>query len=315
MKLESSIVSKHQHRSALRPKVRVESLGVSGDYIEGGVTGLESAIGAVDRCFSNSAYSKDDVDLIIFCGVYRAGFVFEPAIAAMLAREARIGGAGASRATQKQIFAFDVFNGAAGFLSACGIGAQMISAGQAKTALIVAAETKAGMEDSFSRSRGIAETASAALLEQSSSEGPGFESFMFRNFRQYQNSFTSRGWAKPGRPELRYQSNGDIAEAYLAAIAQIVPDFQANERFDLSKVSFVLGPQLGKNFSHRLSKVLDLPAERLVDVGREDEDLFTSSFSYGLHYLERNRLAKPGNLVLTLSVGLGVQVGCATYRF
>jgi 3-oxoacyl-[acyl-carrier-protein] synthase III len=314
MKIESSVVSKHQHRG-LRPKVRVESLGISADCIKGRLEGLESAIRAVDHCFSRSVYSKADVDLIIFCGVYRAGFVFEPAIAAMLAREAGIGGANESRAAQKQIFAFDVFNGAAGFLSACGIVAQMISAAQAKTALIVAAETKAGMEDSFSRSRGIAETASAALLVQSSSEGPGFESFMFRNFNQFQHCFTSRGWAKPGRPELRYQSSGDIAEAYLAAIAQTVPDFQANERCDLSTVSFILGPQLGRKFSHRLSKILNVPADYLVDLGRGDEELFTSSFSYGLHHLERNGLVKPGDLALSLSVGPGVQVGCATYRF
>jgi 3-oxoacyl-[acyl-carrier-protein] synthase III len=312
MKLEHNGIVKHAH--GLRPKVRVESFGVSGDYTGRGATGIDSAKRAIDHCFSRSGYRRDDVDIVIFCGVYRAGFVFEPAIAAMLAREAGIVH-GTAAARRKPIFAFDIFNGATGFLSACGVAAQMISSGKARTALVVASESEGDLKDESAKLRGIAETASAALLDKSSSEGPGFESFMFRNFLRYQHYFSSRLWVQPGRTEIRYQSNGDISAAYLQAISETLPEFVARERFDLSKVSYILGPQLGNEFSLKLSKLLNVGPENFVDVGRENADLYTSSFSYALQYLEENRLTKAGDLALTLSVGPGVQVGCATYRF
>jgi 3-oxoacyl-[acyl-carrier-protein] synthase III len=315
MAIDQIGVRNRNHGAGMRPKVRVESFGISGDYTGCEAAGIESAKRAIEHCFSRSAYRREDVDLVLFCGVYRAGFVFEPAIAALLAREVGIThdtGAGGGR---KPIFAFDVFNGSSGFLSACGIAAQMISSGKGKTALIVASESKGSLNDDSAKMRKIAETASAALLDQSSSEGPGFESFLFRNFPQYQHYFTSRLWVEPGVTEIRYQTNGDISEAYLQAISQTLPDFQARERLDLSTVAFVLGPQLGNGFSRKLSDLLKVSPKHFVDVGREDADLYTSSFSYALHYLEENQLTKPGDLVLTLSVGPGVQVGCATYRF
>jgi len=297
-----------------QPKVRVESVGVIAGWSRGR-TDIESAKNAIDDCFDKSSYTKEQIELVVFCGVYRSGFVFEPAIASLLAWEVGIATEDRSDTAPKRAFAFDVFNGALGFLSACSIAAQMITAGSYSTALIAASEGEGDLELGYMNLRGVTETASAVVLDQSKGEGPGFEAFLFRNFPEFQHAGAARLWVRPGKTELRYKTNGKILEAYLECIQRTLADFLARERLDLSQIAFILGPQLGPRFSRRLSSVFNFPESRIVDIGRDGEDLFTSSFPYALHHLHEKRLVKPDDLTLVVAVGPGIQVGCATYRF
>jgi 3-oxoacyl-[acyl-carrier-protein] synthase III len=298
-----------------RPKVRVESVGMMTRDSRARMTDIESAKNAIDHCLCRSGYTREQIDLVVFCGVYRSGFVFEPAIASLLACEAGIANEAGSDTASKRAFAFDVFNGALGFLSACTIAAQMIAAGSYRTALIVASETDGDLEDGAMNFRGVTKTASAVILDQSKGEGPGFEAFSFRNFPEYEHAFEARAWVRPGKTELRYKTSGDIHEAYLECIERAVPDFLARERLELSQIAFILGPQLGPGFSRRLGSVFNFPENRIVDIGRDGEDLFTSSFPYALHHLYEKGLVRPGDLALAVAVGPGIQVGCAAYRF
>jgi 3-oxoacyl-[acyl-carrier-protein] synthase III len=296
-----------------RSKVRVESIGAVPDGLSSRMTDREAAKRAVEYCLSKSVYKKEEIDLVVFCGVYRSDFVFEPAIATLIAREVGIGSERCSEDWRGRAFAFDVFNGALGFLTACVISAQMIETGQYKTALIVASE--GGLDNESMRLRGITETASAAILDAAKGDGAGFEAFSFQNFPKYEQAFVSQLWVQPGKAELRYEASGDISDAYLECIGEGVAKFLARQQIDLSLLSFIIGPQLGSNFSRRLSTLLDFPENQIVSVGGDGADLFTSSFSYGMHYLEERGRVRSGDLALTVAVGPGLQVGCATYRF
>ncbi|MFY9767613.1 MAG: 3-oxoacyl-[acyl-carrier-protein] synthase III C-terminal domain-containing protein, partial [Mycobacterium sp.] len=63
-----------------------------------------------------------------------------------------------------------------------------------------------------------------------------------------------------------------------------------------------------------LAARLNIPSSRFVDLAAES-DPFSSCLPYGLQQAWRHKLVKSGDIGLIVTVGSGVQVGCATYRF
>jgi 3-oxoacyl-[acyl-carrier-protein] synthase III len=76
----------------------------------------------------------------------------------------------------------------------------------------------------------------------------------------------------------------------------------------------VFPPYLTDADRAELAARLNIPSSRFVDLGAE-ADPFSSCLPYGLQQARRQGLVKPGDIGLIVSVGSGVQVGCATYRF
>ncbi len=304
------------HRANGDATVRVESVGLPGHWPTNSQNDIELAKEAMENCLATSVYDKTEIDLVIYCGVYRSGFVFEPAIASLLAGELGIGtescrkeGCGAKS------FAFDVFNGAAGFLWSCNIAAQLIAQGLYKTAMIVASEFPDSYEPQSRSRRGIAKTASATILDRTESDGPGFRNFMFHNFYEYHDAFSARLWVQPGKSEVRFMSSGNLEDTYVECIRRSLCLFQTQSGMDVAEANYILGPQMGSAFARAMSEVTGLPASRIVDVAKESGDLFTSSFAYSMHHLRQSGLVKPGDNGIVIAAGPGVQMGCASYRF
>ena len=65
----------------------------------------------------------------------------------------------------------------------------------------------------------------------------------------------------------------------------------------------------------KLPNVLGVEPPRFVAVARPKADLFTSALPYSLEYLQREKLAKPGQVGLVIHAASGLQVGCAIYYF
>ena len=73
-------------------------------------------------------------------------------------------------------------------------------------------------------------------------------------------------------------------------------------------------PQLSDADRTELATRLNIPSSRFVDLAAE-ADPFSSSLPYGLQHARRNNLVGSGDIGLIVTVGSGVQIGCATYRF
>jgi 3-oxoacyl-[acyl-carrier-protein] synthase III len=123
------------------PRVRIEGVGTAPaeESALGRVVGL--AVQAATACLDHSGLDRAELGLMIYAGVYRDDFISEPAIAALVAGELGVNDDIESPDGRKTI-AFDVLNGAVGFLNACQVGVQMIGAGKAEHAMVVAAETE-----------------------------------------------------------------------------------------------------------------------------------------------------------------------------
>ena len=64
-----------------------------------------------------------------------------------------------------------------------------------------------------------------------------------------------------------------------------------------------------------MSKKLTLSVGRFIDVVGNGPDYFSSSIPYAFEHAFRENLVNPGDIGLVISVGSGIQIGCAVYYF
>ena len=86
------------------------------------------------------------------------------------------------------------------------------------------------------------------------------------------------------------------------------------EGLEAADIAAVFPPHLAAPDLTEMARRINIPRARLVEVAA-DADLFTSSVPYALDHALRHQQVKPGDIGLIVSVGSGIQVGCATYRF
>ena len=80
-------------------------------------------------------------------------------------------------------------------------------------------------------------------------------------------------------------------------------------------IKVILPPQISSSFISKLSDQMNVPKDKFVDIVQGGKDLFTSSLPYALDYVKEHHLADEGDVGLIISIGTGIQVGCAVYYF
>lgn len=260
------------------------------------------------QCLTRVGLTAEEVDVLIYCGIYRDRCLSEPAVAAMLAGE--LGFAPAAYAGASQ-FAFDLSDGAVGFFKACHCAAQMIDAGQARRVLVVTAEFQGDPAVVNDGARAIANGAAAALVEQSDDGRSGLECFSWRLFAEHSDLRTSSCLRTNGSTYLsvKQAANYDAAADRCAAAA--VEQFAQSKpgRIDWCLPLGLKGPLLAAALNG-----LGLPPERVVAPCTSESDPFTCAFAHGWRAIEHLREVQPGQRVLALQVAAGLRVGCLLYR-
>ena len=315
----ASGVRRHEPRSRASrprteaPRIRIASVG-SVRPSPGTNDSLRLLRLAATDCLAHSSYRPDDIGLLIHAGVYRNGFVCEPAVAAMLAGELAMNPTPPST-DGPYTLAFDVLNGAVGFLSACHVAVQMLRAGKARTAMIAAAEIENNLAHFPEELLGLEEAGSAVLLDAAPENGTGFGSFAFRSFPQYVDAFTAHCTNKNGKAYLQVASDARLERYYLEGIRTTVDDLLRQEGLDLSRISTILPPQRSASFLAGVSEALNVSRDRFVEIPDHEGDLYTSSLPFAFQALECDQRVRSGDIGLLIAAGSGVQVGCALYYF
>jgi acyl transferase domain-containing protein/3-hydroxy-3-methylglutaryl CoA synthase len=294
-------------RVARRQRARIESVGALPLTGSPGHSALNMAVTAARRCLERSRYATGDIDLLIYTGVYRDEFLCEPAMAALVANELEMN-ADAGPADKKTL-AFDVLNGGLGFLNACWAASEMLLARRFGNALVVAAEIENNRAVRPQALLGLCETASSIVLDVDEEGASGFGRFLFHYETDKLGAFASRSCLGPA---LEFERSPELADAYLVAISAAVRELLALEGIRSRDVAAVLPPQISPGFVTALADRLGIDRERCVAVNA-DGDLFTSSLPYALDEARRRRCMTPGQPVLIIAVGAGIQVGCALY--
>jgi 3-hydroxy-3-methylglutaryl CoA synthase len=265
---------------------------------------------AAEECLKQSTYDRNEIDLLIFAGVYRTDYVWEPAIAAIIAKELGLG----TNNDKHKILCFDVADGSAGMVKAIHLASQMIQSGQVRLALIVASEIEPNASLDGQPLLGIEPTASALLLEPAFGGGSGFGSFTFHYFPEHINDFRSHCDLSVPGGLLKIQKGPSLEDFYLDCICVAVEEYFAVTNLDRQRVTSVLAPQISSDFISRLGSRLGL-SNRMVDAVNGGKDLYSSSFAYAWSAFETQRPRLHGeDIALVIANGAGLQVICTSYH-
>ncbi len=294
------------------PRVRIDSVGLAPAGQSARPSSIELAVQAATTCLNGSSLDRAALGLILHTGVYRDDFLSEPAVASLVAGELDINSDVESPDAPKTL-AFDVLNGAVGFLNACQVAAGMIGAGKAEHAMVVASEIENNTPESGNPLNGISQTGSAILLSRSDGT-EGFSRFVFQHHPEYGGALATYTQQGDGRAWLQIDRDPNLAAIYLSCIPSAVKELLMLEGLDPADIAVVFPPYLPPVALDQLAAQIGVPRSRFADLGA-DSDPFTSSVPYGLEQARRQGLARPGDIALIVTVGSGVQVGCTTYRF
>jgi 3-oxoacyl-[acyl-carrier-protein] synthase III len=301
-------------RASLRRRVQIASVGLLPRSSTTPRHAVSMLTAAARSSLAASPYVLHDIDLVINTGVYRDEFLCEPAVAALVA--GRLLEQEAARPPGSPgMLAFDLTNGALGSLAACYVASHMIGSGQARTALVMAAEIEVNGGLGPERSLGLEETGSALILDGSADDGPGFGNFLFESFTNHLCRFAAHSAVSDGRTSLSFARCPEFDDACLECCAAVAERLLRDEGLDRRDLAVVLPPFPSDAFVRRLAARLGLPSDRMARPPAGAKDLYTSSLAYGLEQVRRNRRARRGDIGLIIGAGSGIQVGCAIYHF
>lgn len=265
---------------------------------------------AGQACLQQSSRPRNEIDLVLHTGIYHSEFISEPAIAAIAAGNLAINH-DESLLTGRRTLAFDVLNSAGGTLTACFLASGLMATPKFQSALILASEVDLNRTLWPERPLDVAETASALLLEESTTQ-EGFAAFAFRSFPEHVGAIVSSTCVRDERPAVLREVAADLDAIVVRCITQTVQEFLAREQLPLAHLGMIVVPQGPRPWSSRLAEALCLAPERFVNL-HADQEYGTSSLAHSFAAIRRDRLPSAPGPILVIEVAAGLQVGCALY--
>lgn len=314
---KASMNGNGQQSDGRSPKrVVIDSIGTipAGVDIRKGTFDLTDYV--AEQCMKQSNLSGEDVDLLIFSGVYRDEFICEPAIAALIAGNIKMRSDNYRNSTNS--FALDVMNGALGFLNSIDAGCSAINSGKVQNALILTAEIENNKETLPDTLLGIEETASGVILRKAKEGEQGFSDIVFEKYTDAIDKWiVSSTWLEgSGTTVLQPELDEKAEDVFIDCILQTLDKHEnIKQLLNDGKITKIIPQQISESFILRLSQAMGLSKDLFVDVTKGRKDLFTSSIAYGMQQMKEDGQGKPGDIALIIGVGSGVQVGCALYHF
>lgn len=296
----------------IRKRLAIGALGTAmhqGDFMADSVA---LATDAIRSCLEEHGSAHHEVDLIVNTGVYRNDFIGEPAMAALIAGQIQLNATEKSW-NQASTLAYDLGNGACGFLHACRNIQAMVFSGKSKKAICVSSEIDNNRRHAPNQILGLKESGGAALLQESDREG--FIRFLFKYFPEYQDAFRAEvNWEKNGNPFLNISRTQDMELLILNQVPKLVEELLAEEKLTLEDIQIFIPPQVSGAFVHRLTRHLNLPKSKVVNLN-DDQNYYTCSTVFGLKDAIEKGKVQEGDLGIFLEAGSGLMLAAALYQF
>ncbi|MGH8916895.1 MAG: hypothetical protein ACRD0H_00880 [Actinomycetes bacterium] len=250
---------------------------------------------AARDCLSRAGLAPSSVGVLVNVGVYRESNTFEPALAAMVQKEAGI--SLDYLADPAPAFSFDLMNGACGVLGAVQVGQALLDTGSTERLLITAADVHPGGDARRDPDYPYADLAGAWLLGRGADPDSGFGPV-----RHYapDGPVGSEGYldttrmGSGGRSLITVRREAGHGARRSALAAAAVADYAREFDLDLSR-TLVIGPP---------------GAEPEPEPGTEPH-----TAAPVLGYLRALEAGRPRDCdrLLFVSVGAGPVVVCASY--
>jgi 3-oxoacyl-[acyl-carrier-protein] synthase III len=294
--------------------ITIDSIGLFENKNKSVKTSLELCRRAAEPCIKKSAYSKEDIGLVVSVSVYRDDYFCEPSFSSFVQNDLKINHDKTDSLGPKTL-SLDVLNGAMGFLNACQLCSAMITAGKVKTGLVVSSDLVNGNVSEKGDPPGFLPTGAAMLLAGKKNGGSGFKTFYFKTFTEMQDACESYMFHDKDHMTLIFKRDPAVEDIYLRAISMGVSKFLEREAVGLDDFDMIIPSQISSGFITKMAGVLGVKREKMIDVTREGGNLFNASIPAAMDHIFKRNKPEPGQKALIINVASGIQVGCAVYEF
>lgn len=218
--------------------------------------------------------------------------------------------------------AFSVEAACSGFIYALSIADKFVASGQAKTALVVGAETLSRIVDWTDRSTCVLFGDGAGAVVIKASDEPGIISTHLRADGRYKDLLTARTGVsvQPEGNALRDGFNvrmagNEIFKVAVKSLESIVDETLAANNLDKSEIDWLIPHQANIRIIQATAKRLRMPMEKVVLTVQEYGNTSAASVPMALDVAVRDGRVQPGQLLLLEAFGGGLTWGSALIRF
>ena len=290
--------------------IRIESIGVSYPQKKNRRIGsLSHAVHAGSSCLKNSKYQPMDVEVLINSGIYRDGHYVEPAVSTFIQKKLGINTEFQGRRT----LSFDIQNGGCGMLNGIHVLTNLISSGRIQAGMVISSEANT---DKHPDPNYLYENSGAAvMLDSSPNSKIGFGNFVFKSFEKYMHLYSSYVSLTQKYGRLLIKKKKELEDVYLACVQSVIKELLDKENLSADDISFVLPSQISDYFLNKLPENICFSAEKIINLNHKYTDTLTTSVFLTLKHLLDNKVIKPGQKIILLTVGAGITVGASIYYF
>ncbi|MEV4612997.1 hypothetical protein AB0K43_10375 [Kitasatospora sp. NPDC049258] len=271
------------------------------------------------ECLAEARLSPDAVGLLINVGVYREHNTFEPAVAALVQKEAGINLDYLADPVPGAAFSFDLMNGACGVLNAVQVAQAMLATGSTERVLITAADVHPGGRAALDPHYPYADLGAALLLERSAGAEGGFGPVRTAGSTEpsaVAGYLPTAGMRAGGRSMITVRREAGFADQLLDLAAATAAEYARAEGLDLDRTLLVTSRPTA-DFAQRLAARLGLPASAALapDAPGPGAGLPHTAAPI-LGYLEAVAEGLPAGVdqLLFVAAGAGPSAACVSYR-
>ena len=268
------------------------------------------AVAAARPALERAGLGADDVDLVI-CATSTPDHTF-PATATAVQRKlgCPVG------------IAFDVQAVCSGFPYALTIADQFLRLGEARTALVIGAETFSRLMDWSDRGTSVlfGDGAGALVLTaEPTDEGPTprgvLASYLGADGRHYDDLYVDGGPSTTGTTGHLRMNGQEVYRQAVAMLATSVTEAAARAGLTLDDVDWIVPHQANKRIIDAVAKRLAIAPERVIVAVDRHANTSAASIPLALDIAVADGRVKPGDVVVATAMGGGFTWGAVALRW
>ena len=270
----------------------------------------DMAIQAAKRALAYAGLEGEDIDLIVLATATPDDTF--PASAAKV--QAAIGALNG--------FAFDVQAVCAGFIYALAIADNFIRTGQARTALVIGAETFSRLLDWNDRTTCVlfGDGAGAVVL-RAADQGVGAPSWgvlsthLHTDGREHDILYVDGGPSSTGTVGHLRMAGKEVYKHAVTKLAAVIDEALTDNGLDASAVDWLVPHQANRRIIESMAHKMGMPLDKVVCTIERHANTSAASVPLALDEAVRDGRVKAGDLVLFEAIGGGLAWGAGLVRF
>ncbi len=267
------------------------------------------AAGAAREALADAGMSGSDVDLLVLATATPDNTF--PATATKV--QARLG--------MTRGAAYDVQAVCAGFIFALACADNALRLGQARTALVIGAETFSRILDWQDRGTCVlfGDGAGAVALQATADAGPRgrgvLSTHLHSDGRQYDILYVDGGPSSTGQAGRLRMEGREVFRQAVQHLSEVVEEALAANALSAADIAWLVPHQANSRIIDSVARKLALPAERVIATIERHANTSAASIPLALAAAVADRRIRAGDLVLMEALGGGLSWGAALVRW